>query len=55
MLIVIPSFLNPQTEMVDELVDRVKRFHIIRVRGVPGSGKTTLMMSPKAQHRRWTN
>lgn len=35
MLIVIPSFLNPRTEMVDELVDSVQNFQIIRVRGVP--------------------
>lgn len=33
--------------MVDELVDSVQNFQIIRVRGVPISGKATLMMSPE--------
>ena len=31
-----------QNELVDELIARVKFFHIIQVNGTPASGKTTL-------------
>lgn len=39
----IPAFLAPRTELVDELIARLQYYHIIRVRGTPASGKTTLM------------
>lgn len=39
----IAPFLAPRTKLVDELIARLQRYHIIRVRGTPASGKTTLM------------
>jgi hypothetical protein len=37
------SYFNPRTILVDEVIARVRRYHIVRVRGTPASGKTTLM------------
>jgi hypothetical protein len=37
------TFINPRTKLVDEVIARVQRYHIIRVRGTPASGKTTVM------------
>jgi hypothetical protein len=39
----LPPFVNPRTKLVDEIIARVQRYHIIRVRGTPASGKTTVM------------
>jgi hypothetical protein len=39
----LPPFVNPRTKLVDEMIARVQRYHIIRVRGTPASGKTTVM------------
>lgn len=33
----------PRSRLVDELIARVKHFHIVRVNGTPASGKTTLL------------
>ena len=37
------SFINPRTELVDEIIARVRHYHIIQVRGTPASGKTIVM------------
>ena len=37
------AFVHPRTELVDEIIARVRRYHIIQVRGTPASGKTTVM------------
>ena len=38
-----PSWVNPRTILVDEIIARVQHHHIIRVCGTPASGKTTVM------------
>ena len=40
---VFSSYVNPRTELVDEIIARVQHFHIIQVRGTPASGKTIVM------------
>ena len=42
MFIDLPSYINPRTKLVDEVIERVQEFHIIRVCGTPASGKTIL-------------
>ncbi|BCR92041.1 uncharacterized protein ACHE_70884S [Aspergillus chevalieri] len=37
------SRVHPRTKLVNELIERLHYYHIIRVRGTPASGKTTLM------------
>ena len=37
------SYINPRTELVDEIIARVQHYHFIQVRGTPASGKTTVM------------
>ena len=39
----LPTFVNPRTKLVDEIIARVQQYHIVVVRGTPASGKTTLM------------
>ncbi|BDD61460.1 hypothetical protein MAP00_006504 [Monascus purpureus] len=39
----IGSHVVSRNKLVDELIARVKSFHIIRVNGTPASGKTTIM------------
>ncbi|KAB8210275.1 hypothetical protein BDV34DRAFT_209676 [Aspergillus parasiticus] len=36
-------FINPRADLVNELIERVHHYHIIRVIGPPASGKTTAM------------
>jgi len=36
-------YIDPRTELVDEIITRVNFYHIIRVRGTPATGKTTLL------------
>jgi hypothetical protein len=37
------SWIYPRTKLVNELIHRLHYYHIIRVRGTPASGKTTVM------------
>ncbi|RDW76434.1 uncharacterized protein DSM5745_06426 [Aspergillus mulundensis] len=39
----LPDSTIPRQELVDELIDQVEERRIIRVNGIPGSGKTTMM------------
>lgn len=42
-ILVIGPCVVSRSKVVDELIARVQTYHIIRVRGTPASGKTTLM------------
>ncbi|OJJ94765.1 hypothetical protein ASPACDRAFT_64920 [Aspergillus aculeatus ATCC 16872] len=41
--LMIKPYVHPRHDLIDELIRRLERYHLIRINGTPASGKTTTM------------